>query len=107
MATRRFEVNRYSLTCDDCKHETFPVFIYETRWDVGYDWEDGETFYFCPVCEAKHQLNSLKHKAIRKAEAIAFGIKIFCIHLKRSGKLRESFRTGMIAFKTEFKIERM
>lgn len=61
---------KWPVTCDECRKETRIYQKYEVRWAVGYDWEDGETFYTCPLCILKGKLSHIKFLATRELRAL-------------------------------------
>lgn len=79
-------INKYGAKCE-CKRE-FPILKeYTQHFNVGYEWEDSITEYYCPMCEIKHTFCNIKSKIKRNTKKSIFITKIFFLTLK-SGKLQ-------------------
>ena len=74
-------IKKYGAKCE-CK-KSFPVMKeYTQHFNVGYEWEDSNTDYYCPICEVKNTFRNLKSKIKRISKKCFFIGKIFFTTLK-------------------------
>jgi len=63
MATRTTHTRfYYPSVCEDCKRIPLVHIDYESRFNVGYDWEDSLTYTTCPVCLVKGKIVSFMYR---------------------------------------------
>lgn len=51
-------ISDWAVNCERCRKPRHIYQSQEIRWNVGRDWEDGETVYHCPVCLIKIATNN-------------------------------------------------
>lgn len=89
----------YPCVCEDCKRIPLVHISYESRFNVGYEWEDSLTYTTCPVCLVKGKIRSLIYHWKEKGKVIVkYVIPTFFEMFKTTKSFSRSWKVAKIMF---------
>jgi len=89
----------YPSVCEDCKRIPLIHISYETRFNVGYEWEDSMTYTTCPICLVKGKIVSLVYYWKKQVKVIVkYVIPTFLSMFKTTKSVTRSWKIAKIMF---------
>ena len=87
----------YPSLCEDCKRIPLIHISYESRFNVGYEWEDSMTYTTCPVCLVKGKIKSLIYRLKEQGKVFSkYALPAFFAMFKTTKSFTKSWKIAKL-----------